>query len=334
METIKQAIGIDVSKETLSVCYGSIDTAQQITYRAHKNFPNTPSGFQALLEWATHLHREDCPVWWIMEATGVYYEQLAFFLAEQQQQLCVMLPTAVKHFAKSTPIKTKTDRIDAMVLCRLALERALTPWQVASPLMRQLKSLTREYQRLLTERTAAANQRHALQHSYAPLAKQIERLEEQIVMFNQQIAAVEAEIAELIDQDPELRQRIDKVTTIKGVGLMTVVRILSETNGFALVRSAKQLTSYAGLDIVEAQSGTIRGATHISKKGNARIRAALYMPALSAMRSDPQMAACSARVAERHGGHKKPGIVAIQRKLLRMIYALWKSGQEYNPQLA
>ena len=94
--------------------------------------------------------------------------------------------------------------------------------------------------------------------------------------------AVEKNLKELIDSDKKLASKIKKIETIKGVGFITIIKIISETNGFLLFNSISQLVSYAGLDVIENESGSFRGKTKISKKGNVRIRSSLYMPALSA----------------------------------------------------
>ena len=86
------------------------------------------------------------PLWFVVEATGVYYEELASFLADQQQLLSVLLPNKGKHFARSTELKSKTDQLDARLLCRLGLERALPAWQPPTLALRQRRALARERQ--------------------------------------------------------------------------------------------------------------------------------------------------------------------------------------------
>ncbi|MBK6931929.1 MAG: IS110 family transposase [Saprospirales bacterium] len=111
--------------------------------------------------------------------------------------------------------------------------------------------------------------------------------------------------------------------------------IISETNGFELIENKAQLVSYAGYDVVERQSGSsIKGKTRISKKGNAHIRRALHYPALSAARYDPNLHALYQRVVERNPKAKMVALVAVQRKLLVLIYTLFKNNMEYDPNYA
>jgi transposase len=332
MTILKYAVGIDVSKDTLHCCIGSITDQQDLRISPAKPFENSPSGFARLLDWAQqHCLQADIPCWFFMEATGVYYEHLAFFLCEHQQLLCVALPTTVRDFARSTSSKTKTDAVDAAMLTRMALERKLDPWHLPSPLLRQIKLLVRERHACVEQATAIDNRLHALEHSYKPLASSIRRLKKQRALIEEQRTQIERELARLLKDDPDLHDRVEKTASIQGVGILTVLIVLAETNGFVLTRSAKHLLSYAGLDIVEEQSGRHRAPTRISKKGNARLRRALFMPALAAIRHNPQLKAFYHRLLARNGGRKKPALIAVARKLLRLIFTLFRNNTSFDP---
>ncbi len=105
---------------------------------------------------------------------------------------------------------------------------------------------------------------------------------------------------------------------------------MAETNGFDLIRNKKQLSSYAGLDVKEKQSGTsVKGKPKISKKGNKHLRKALHMPALAAIRHDERFKSIFARLVSVHG-IKMKAAVAIQRKLLELMYTLYKKQEKYD----
>ncbi|MFT4093808.1 MAG: IS110 family transposase, partial [Niabella sp.] len=105
---------------------------------------------------------------------------------------------------------------------------------------------------------------------------------------------------------------------------------MAETNGFDLIRNKKQLTSYAELDVKEKQSGTsIKGKPRISKKGNKFLRKSLHMPALAAIRHDDRFKAIFGRLVSRHG-IKMKAAVAVQRKLLELMYAVYKKQEKYD----
>ena len=130
MKVIKQCVGIDVSKDSLDCCMGSLNDDQQETFSKTKKFLNNEAGFHQLLKWVNSERRSS--VVFVMEATGVYYENLAYWLHDHDEKLSVLLPNKVKHYAKSLNIKTKTDSKDARVLSQLGLERRVEHWQVPS----------------------------------------------------------------------------------------------------------------------------------------------------------------------------------------------------------
>lgn len=115
---------------------------------------------------------------------------------------------------------------------------------------------------------------------------------------------------------------------IKGVAFITVIKILAETNGFLLFKNIRQLVSYAGLDVIENESGGYKGKTKISKKGNARIRAALYMPAMTASHHNQNLKTFYERINEGRT-IKRQGLIAVMRKLLILIYTLYKNDETY-----
>ena len=150
-----------------------------------------------------------------------------------------------------------------------------------------------------------------------------------IDQIDQQIVKIKRRVEELIDQNSELKTKVNKLLTIKGVGLITVATIVAETMGFEFVKSRKQLASYAGYDVVQRESGSsVKGKTRISKKGNRYIRNALYFPAMVACRYNQDMKENYLRIIKKKPS-KMIGQVAIQRKLLTLIYTLWKNNSCY-----
>jgi transposase len=135
---------------------------------------------------------------------------------------------------------------------------------------------------------------------------------------------------ELVKQNKEIKKSVELICSIPGIGTLTAVTVLGETNGFELIRNKRQLTSYAGLDVKEKLSGTsVKGKPKISKKGNRHLRKAMYMPALSAIRHDGRFKVLFTRLVSRHGIGMKAA-VAVQRKLLEMIYTIYKTNTAFN----
>jgi len=332
MKTIKQVIGIDVSKDTFHVCFGSIDETQSIKVLKQSSFTNNEKGFKQLLSWKQKTLNPDIALYYVMEATGVYYENLAYFLSEKGECLSVLLPNKSKSFAKSLDIKTKTDKVDAAMLCRIGLERVLPAWKIPTVIMKQIKCLCREYKSLKTNGSKIKVRLHAYKHSYKPEKRTMARLNQQLSLLEKQIIMVEKEIRSYISKDESLQKRVNNIQQVKGLSLITIITVIAETNGFASITNAKQLTSYSGLDITMNQSGQFYGRTKISKKGNSHIRSALYLPAMSAVRSNIRFKQFYETIMEKHKCGKV-GIVAVARKMLVLIYTLWKKDTIYDPLL-
>jgi len=331
MSVIKQVVGIDIAKDTFSVRFGTISDQQEERFIGSATFPNEKRGFRQLLEWTKRqLVQIDAPVWFVMEATGSYYEHLAYFLNEQGQQLAVLLPNKVKHFAKTLDGKSKTDHLDARSICQFGLERPLTAWHAPTPQMKFLKELAREYNTVQEMATQVKNQLHAKDHTYQPSPETTKRLRAQLRLFQKQLRSIEQQLRSLVNDDDNLRRRIANITSVKGIGFMTAVTAVAETNGFALITSEKQITSYAGLDIVIRESGKQRGKPALSKKGNKHLRRAVFMPALAACRFNPVLKAFYMRLV-RTKANKKVALLAVARKILCLIYTLWKNNVPYDP---
>jgi transposase len=149
--------------------------------------------------------------------------------------------------------------------------------------------------------------------------------------MNKQEMEVKLDITACLKDDPKVCQQVELLCTIPGIGELTAVTILGETNGFELIRSKKQLTSYAGLDVKEKQSGTsVKGKPKISKKGNRHLRKAMYLPAFAAIRHNQIYKDLFARLVSKHG-IKMKAAVAVQRKMLELTYILFKNQVPYDP---
>jgi transposase len=331
MDIIKQVVGIDVSMDNLIARFGTIDAKQNQDIKAAKEFANNRIGHKELIKWADKNKLNfEVPIWFVMEATGVYYENLAFHLAENKQNIAVILPNKIKNFSRTLDSKSKTDSIDSATITQFGLEKQLKQWQTSPEVIRQLKTLCREYHTLKELSVQVSNQVHAKQNSYKPEQNTLRRLSAKLKLFSKQQIQIIGEIHKLIDQQPEIKERIAKIDKIEGVGFITIVSIIAETNGFAIIDNQKQLTSYAGLDIVHNESGLKKHKTSISKKGNKHLRRSLYMPALTACRYNQKLKELYIRLVIKKN-NKKIALIAVARKLLLLIYTIWKKNIDYIP---
>tara|TARA_R110002049_G_C9074605_1_gene555165 strand:+ start:271 stop:1275 length:1005 start_codon:yes stop_codon:yes gene_type:complete len=329
MKVIKQSIGIDVSKDSLACCIGYFDQDRNEIFTKVQSFRNDLDGFKALLKWVKS-HEPCNDIWYTMEATGVYYENLAYWLLENDLNVSVLLPSKVNHYSKTLEIKTKTDAVDARILAKMGLERKMKKWAIPSPLMREVRILTRELKETKAKLVVAKNQLHAKMHAYKTTKSTLRRVKKIIRLLESQIVEIEAELRVLVMEDSLLSDKIEKLESIPGISFLTIISLLGETNGFALFSSSKQLVSYAGLDIKHKQSGMRVGKSKISKQGNSFIRNALYMPALCSSRYNPDLKIFYNRINE-NKPCKKIGVTAVARKLLVLVYTLWKNDTEYIP---
>jgi transposase len=327
---VKQVVGIDVAQKEVVVSLGRMYDDLTLEVYAYKTIPNTFKGFMALLTWVDKLTDQAVAVRYVMEATGVYHESLAYFLQEQDRLISIVLPNKISNYFRTLDVKTITDKTASETITRFGLERKLDNWKRPKAIFKKLRQLTRERDQLIQARTVAKNQLHAEQSEAEPNKSSSARIKKQIALFNRQEQEIRVEIVELVKEEQEIKRLVATICSLPGVQLLTAATVLAETNGFELIRNKRQLTSYAGLDVKEKQSGTsVKGKPRISKKGNKYLRKAMHLPALAAIRSDQRFKAIFTRLVSKHG-IKMKAVVAVQRKLLEMIFVIYKTNTPYD----
>lgn len=327
---VKQTVGIDVAQKELVVTLGRIFDDFSIELFAHKVFKNSDSGFISLVEWTNKLTENETDVRYVMEATGVYHQKFAYFLSENNYEVSIVLPNKISNYIRTLELKTITDKSCSQAIAQFGLERKLDKWSKPNPTYKELQQLTRERDQIVQERSIIKNQIHAENAEAQPNEKSMERMQARIRFLNSQEKEIKEDINCLIKENPDVKRVIDRITTIPGVGELTAVIVLAETNGFELIRNKSQLSSYAGLDVKEKQSGTsIKGKPRISKKGNRNLRKSMHLPALTAVKWDDNFRGIYARLVSKHG-IKMKALVTIQRKILELIYILFKNETIYD----
>ena len=331
MESIlKQVVGIDVSQDELVVKLGRMRMDCSTEIYASKNFVNNKAGFISLVSWVNKLKNKDVSIRYVMEATGVYHESLAYYLDENEIEVSIVLPVKISNYMRSLDKKTITDSTSAEAITFFGLERSLEKWKRPIKVYKSLRQLTRERSQLIEMRTICKNQLHAEQSEAAPSESGIIRLKMHISLLEKQEKEIMSEIKVLIKSDKGVEETVELLCSIPGVGILTAATVLGETNGFDLIRNKKQLTSYAGLDVIEKQSGTsIKGKPRISKKGNKYLRKSLHLPALTAIRHDERFKGVFIRLVSRDGVKMKAA-VAVQRKILEMMFTVYKKKEKYD----
>ncbi len=328
---VKYSLGLDISFETFDANFSVIDAVQKVKVVASHKFGNNPGGFKDLVKWIEKNRKEkEIRIVITMEATGVYYENCALFLFRKGYTIAVVLPNKAKKYMQSTGLKSKNDKIDAMGLARMGAEQSLKSWEPMTEFFYQLRELTRQQQSLQEHRTVLVNQIHANENGMFLNTMVMRQLKALVAVVDKQLETIEDAINKHVASDEDVAVKVKKIAKIKGVGVLTIATLVAETNGFALFSTAPQLVSYAGYDVVENQSGNHNGKTRISKKGNSRIRRALHMPSLSVVRWEQKpFLRLFERTLEKHKVKMK-SYVAVQKKLLVVIYSLWKKNEAYD----
>lgn len=333
MATIKkQSVGIDMAKDKFDGCFSVLDGNQRVVVKSTRKFDNSKSGFAAFDQWVAKWQDPAVELCFTMEATGVYYEHLAWHLHQRGRHVSVVLANVAKKYLQSLGYKSKNDKIDAKGLAHMGVERKLGQWQPLSNQLYLLRKLTREHEQINKARTGIKNLLHVEEYTMMTGKSTVERLAKTLKLFEKQLKEIEMEMKALVASDELLQAKADNITSIKGLGFLTAVTIIAETNGFELFTNQRQLVSYAGYDVVENQSGSKIGKTRISKKGNSHIRRSLFMPAFNAVRYElPVFKELYERLRAK-GRTKMQAYVALQKKLLVLVYTLWRKDEKYDAQ--
>jgi len=281
---LKYSLGLDISSKSINGFLSAIDNGQKVTVKTTHTFVNSKAGFKSMDTWIRKNWKDQSiPLVICMEATGNYHESCALYLFEKGYSVSVVLSNKAKNYLRSLGNKSKNDSIDAKGLAQMGAEQCLS---ILSPFGRffyELRSLTRHHQSLQEQKTVSRNQLHALKNGMYSSKAFEKQLESMIKLIDKQLEQLETTVKNQLQSKTEIWEKVCNICTIKGVGLLTTAIVLSETNGFELFENAKQLVSYSGYDVIENQSGKHNGKTRISKKGNSRIRCAMFMPAFQAV---------------------------------------------------
>lgn len=310
-------LGIDVAKAKLDCAL----RLQDGKYK-HKVFENKPSGFAALIVWLAKHGAVEPHV--CMEATGVYWEAVAEFLADRKMTVSVLNPAQVKAFGASRLVRTKTDKVDAQLLAKFGCERRPEPWQAPSPSEQALRALVLRLEALQAMRTQETNR--------LEVAREIVKAEisSHIAWLDHEIKALTKKIRDHIDADPDMKNKQELLDSIPGVGERTIALLLAFCLHPGRFANARQAAAFAGLDPRQHESGSsVRGKPRMSKLGHAFLRKALYMPAMVTLYKTDWGQRFRQRLA---AAGKPPKLIigAMMRKLVHVAFGVLKSAKPFN----
>ncbi len=323
-------VGIDIAAKTLAIVLApaAAPPAPATT------LPNDATGWRTLMQ---ALHDQDAlptETLIVMEATGAYWQGVATALHTAGWAVSVVSPAAVRSFAHARLRRAKTDAVDAAVIADFGQRMTPDRWTPPPAEVEALRLLLRQRDDLVALRTQTRNRQHALaQLPTLPRAVQTP-LAAVLRVVEEQIAALDAAIKQQAAASVTLATEIARLTTITGVGVLTAAVVLTETRLLRGSATPAEVVAFAGLDPAPKRSGTsVRGAEHISKTGNARVRQAVYMAAVTAARCNPILKPFYQRLLARGKG-KKVALVAVARKLLALMVTLLMHERDFDPDWA
>jgi transposase len=320
---IDGVLGIDVSKNTIDVSMSGCNKVRA------RSFANSADGWRHLLAWL--ISQKIQRVHACLESTGRYSIGIASALYDAGHVVSIVNPAQIRDFARTKLGRNKTDGVDASHIREFCELFKPQPWAPASEAHRRLGELQTIRAGIIAGLTEWKNRKNsgmidAVAQSLADVT---------ISHFTSQLSAVDEAITQTIDNDSVLRRKRDLLLSISGVGETLAGVVLAELPGPDVLRSGAAVVAYAGLNPRLHQSGTsIDRMTRISKIGNAVLRAALYMPAMSAMQHNPAIVALVARLKSRGRLKPKQIVVAAMRKLLVLCFGVLKTGKPFDPAIA
>lgn len=307
-------VGVDISKDSLDV--------HRLPEGKSRRYRNDRTGHRALIKW---LRRG--PVKRIVyEATGPYHRAFELALGTAGLPIVKVNPRQARRFAEAVGTLAKTDRIDAAMLARMGALLEPEPRPMPSPVLNELKDLRLAHRALTKDRTAARNR---AKHLRLPLLKRLNA--ERLDQIDAQAKAIEAAMRTRIDQDEALKERFAILLSIPGIAEITAFALLIDMPELGTIQ-ARQAASLAGLAPITRESGIWKGRAFI-RGGRAALRQALYMPALVAIRFNPDMTAKYKALIDA-GKPPKVAITAIMRKLIILANALLKNRRKWQPNIA
>lgn len=314
--------GIDVSNETFDIERRCGDVLSQ------REFSNSNAGHRQAITWMQR-GAEGARV--CLEATGIYHLQLALALDRAPGiEVMVINPRAGRRFAEAQMARAKTDKVDAAILRQYVERMPFTAWTAPSEQQLELQSLAHRLAQLKKEQVRERCRLHAAQRAGGHTHLAQRDIGEHLRYLKRRADRIQAAAIELMKQHESLAEDLQLLDSIPGIAELSAMKLIAELGLLAKSLSPAQWVAQAGLDPRPQESGTsVRSPRRISKQGNANLRAALFMPALAAIRKDPNVNAFYNALLAR-GKRKMQAITAVMRKLLHAIWGILKHRKEWD----
>lgn len=329
MNEISHVIGVDIGKDSfylkLMQCVEASGQKEEV-----QSFTNDQAGYESLLKWAEKQQLLFPTTQVVMEATGVYWEGLAIFCHEQGFKVSIVNPAQVKAYSKTILRRGKTDSMDADLIAKFGLNIKPRIWEPPGDAIDNLRIIIRQRDSYIAMRKEEKNRLHSLESKAKAPKQAITITKKHIAFLEKQIKQLEQTFKDDLKNDPKWQKSVELLMSIPGIGLITAGVLFTETFAFSSFTDAKQLAAYAGIAPAPYQSGSsVNYKSRISKVGNPRIRVALYISAVSCIRTNTVFRAMYKRLREK-GKPAKVALIAVARKLLTVAFAIITSQKFFN----
>lgn len=311
-------LGVDVSSQSLEVGNASG------TLRGH--FANTAQGIMCLLGWVHRQAPEGVHV--VLEPTSTYHHLVIDALRCKGVPYTLINPAHSAAFATVQGKRAKTDRSDAQLLAALGESQQPEPSPPLDEEQERVKTLRRHLAWLEGEARAARNRLETARRSPWTLPEVIASLERTATALEEEAAQVAHLLETRVEAHPQWGHAIALLTTVPGIGVKTAIVLVSELPAQARCASSKAWVAFCGVNPEPRESGTSR-YSRLSRRGRPRLRAALYMAAVSAMRWNPVVHALCQRLQAK-GKSGRVRVMAAMNKLLHLCFGVLRSGRPFD----
>lgn len=324
-------IGIDVSKHKLDVAWLKDLTSMKVKT---KSFDNKSQTFALIVDWLKANLGDDVSfndIHIILEATGIYHENIAYYLYDLGFKVSIVNPAFVKHYADSLGVRQKTDKKDSILLAKYGAITQPDTWVAPSEEVRKLNALLARLGALNEDLQREYNRKEKAEATSSTPKVVKDSIDAVIAYLEQAIKALNDDIDNHINHHPKLKEEQTLLQSIQGVGQVISRQMLSLFNTKHF-KTAKQVSAFLGLIPKQQESGLFKGKSRLAKTGNSSIRAKLYMATVVATKHNPDIKAQYERL-QQNGKCKMQALCACMRKLVQICFGVVKHQIPYTPQV-
>lgn len=303
-------IGIDVSKERFDLVVHET--------QVHKQFEMTKSQIRKASLWI----KEQNPKLIVLEATGGYEHTLVAELIAAKLPVAVINPRHIRDFAKAVGQLAKTDKADATVIARYAEAIAPQISEVLSQQQQKLQALVVRRRQLVDFRACEKNHKEHVVHKEI-----IQSIQTVIEKLTSEIETIEKMITDLISSDSDMQNKIDRLTTVPGIGKTTAALLISDLPELGCL-NRREIAALVGVAPINRDSGQFKGK-RMTGRGRGKVRKALFMAMLSVIQFNRPLQSFYQNLVAA-GKAKMVALIATMRKLVVILNSMLKNNQNWK----